>query len=182
MCVETSSFSHPLPVKYAFLALFGLGMLFMFLERFITPNWQSTVREQGDKTRQRQEEENTPDLVQRRPPSARKRDDDIKPIEVDLEGFGAPPSGATLGNSYDDLPAMPSSPEPGGSLRTNSIGLSSTLDAPRRDLTASPEEALADDDPFGFKTDQRPIAIFVLSPTRWAMLTEGKPWRRTCIS
>ncbi|MBH24661.1 MAG: hypothetical protein CMH57_09470 [Myxococcales bacterium] len=153
MCVETSSFSHPLPVKYAFLALFGLGMLFMFLERFITPNWQSTVREQGDKTRQRQEEENTPDLVQRRPPSARKRDDDIKPIEVDLEGFGAPPSGATLGNSYDDLPAMPSSPEPGGSLRTNSIGLSSTLDAPRRDLTASPEEALADDDPFGFKTD-----------------------------
>ena len=55
-CVEKSSFSHPIYLFYIFWGLFGLGMAFRLIDRFVGPSWKDGVRSREEEHRNEQRE------------------------------------------------------------------------------------------------------------------------------
>ncbi|MEO1269838.1 MAG: hypothetical protein AAFX99_17255 [Myxococcota bacterium] len=138
-CIDRSSFDDPLPVWYAFMVLLGLGLLFMVLDRFITPNWKQGVRESAAQARDVAE-----DRPDRLPREGTPRRQTIQPLDVDLDAYhsGAPASPTPVEATSPPSPGRPSSSDTGQRLR------------PGVAFTPPAENARNsnDDDPFGFKT------------------------------
>lgn len=83
-CVKREPFTDPQEVYYGFLAFMGIGVLFLGLDRVITPNWKKELRKKGraDKKKAKKQEDLHADSRAAGGEAADKPK--IEPIEVDF--------------------------------------------------------------------------------------------------